>query len=187
MTPAEEVVALRRKVRQLTTRLREVQRRPGDMPLLGCSSKGCLVTAPDGIAVLSPCRCSKDKLGAAAVWWRRLALFRAETLRSVVSADESLWVLMEALGLTDGTNGAMVHASIAEAEGEVARLKGVARRLEDLSLLRPLDAWGEDDGVCLWWCVPIVEPPYVGTPLDDDFPDYVTHWTLLLEPQEGAS
>lgn len=26
------------------------------------------------------------------------------------------------------------------------------------------------------------EPPYVGTLLDDDIPDYVTHWTRLVVP-----
>jgi hypothetical protein len=32
------------------------------------------------------------------------------------------------------------------------------------------DAWHEDFGNVLWWLFPIVEPPYVGTPLDDDWP-----------------
>jgi len=31
----------------------------------------------------------------------------------------------------------------------------------------------------LWWRFPINEPPYVGTPGDDGFPDYVTHWTRI--------
>ncbi len=26
-----------------------------------------------------------------------------------------------------------------------------------------------------------VEPPYAGTPLADDFPDYVTHWTPMVD------
>ena len=43
----------------------------------------------------------------------------------------------------------------------------------------PVDKWHEDDGDVLWWRFPVVEAPYVGTPLDDDFPDYVTHWTPL--------
>ena len=58
----------------------------------------------------------------------------------------------------------------------------------------PLDEWTEEDGPVLWWRFPIVEPPYVGTPLDDDWPvmgtatgrttNYVTHWTGLLVPEE---
>lgn len=46
------------------------------------------------------------------------------------------------------------------------------------------DSWCEEDGVVLWWKFPIVEPPYVGTPLDDDFPDYVTHWTVIKIPNQ---
>lgn len=44
---------------------------------------------------------------------------------------------------------------------------------------RPLDEWHEDYGVVVWWTFPVHEPPYVGTPLDDDFPLYMTHWTRL--------
>ena len=31
---------------------------------------------------------------------------------------------------------------------------------------RPLSEWHEDIGPVLWWRFPVVEPPYVGTPLD---------------------
>ena len=58
---------------------------------------------------------------------------------------------------------------------------------------RPLAEWHEDDGVVLWWRFPVNEPPYVGTPLDDDWPvmatatggttNYATHWTRLLIPE----
>ncbi|WP_418026238.1 Lar family restriction alleviation protein [Paenibacillus sp. JJ1722] len=47
---------------------------------------------------------------------------------------------------------------------------------------RPLDEWGEDYGDVLWWKFPIVEPPYCGTPLDADWPDYHTHWTPITIP-----
>ena len=59
---------------------------------------------------------------------------------------------------------------------------------------RPLAEWSEEDGAVLWWRFPVEEPPYVGTPLDDDWPvmgtatggttNYVTHWTRLLVPEE---
>lgn len=49
---------------------------------------------------------------------------------------------------------------------------------------RPLDDWAEEDGAVLWWSFPLREPPYVGSPLDDDFPDYVTHWTPISVPEE---
>lgn len=47
---------------------------------------------------------------------------------------------------------------------------------------RPLDEWDEWNGNVLWWKFPIDEPPYVGTPLDTDWPKYHTHWTPLGVP-----
>ena len=44
--------------------------------------------------------------------------------------------------------------------------------------------WDEDLGDCLWWDFPVDEPPYCGTPLDDDFPKYKTHFTELHIPDE---
>ena len=44
--------------------------------------------------------------------------------------------------------------------------------------------WDEDLGDCLWWDFPVEEPPYCGTPLDDDFPKYKTHFTDLHIPDE---
>ena len=42
--------------------------------------------------------------------------------------------------------------------------------------------WHENVGPALWWVFPVVEPPYVGTPLDVDWPGYHTHWTSLHIP-----
>lgn len=57
------------------------------------------------------------------------------------------------------------------------------QELKDLLTPRPLSEWHEDFGPVLWWRFPIVEPPYVGSPLDDDFlEDYYDGWTRLPEP-----
>lgn len=48
---------------------------------------------------------------------------------------------------------------------------------------RSLEEWGEDYGDVLWWKIPIEEPPYVGSPLDADWPGYHTHWTPIILPQ----
>lgn len=56
------------------------------------------------------------------------------------------------------------------------------RRAAHGNVARPLDDWHEDIGPVLWWCFPIAEPPYAGTPLDDDFPEYMTHWTTFAIP-----
>lgn len=49
---------------------------------------------------------------------------------------------------------------------------------------RPLEDWGEDYGDVLWWKFPIEEPPYVGSPLDEHWPGYHTHWTPIPVPKE---
>lgn len=51
---------------------------------------------------------------------------------------------------------------------------------------RPLDEWHEDDGPVLWWVFPVNEPPYCGTPNDDGWPRYHTHWTRLVIPIDAA-
>lgn len=48
---------------------------------------------------------------------------------------------------------------------------------------RTLEEWGEDYGDVLWWKFPIKEPPYVGSPLDEKWPAYHTHWTPIVMPQ----
>lgn len=55
-------------------------------------------------------------------------------------------------------------------------------KLEDMLEPRPIDEWHEDDGDCLWWKFPIGEPPYSGSPLNDEFPNYVTHFTRIIMP-----
>lgn len=43
----------------------------------------------------------------------------------------------------------------------------------------PADAWYEEIGPVLWWCFPVEEAPWCGTPLGSDWPGYHTHWTPL--------
>ncbi|WP_438498587.1 hypothetical protein [Paenibacillus sp. IHBB 3054] len=52
---------------------------------------------------------------------------------------------------------------------------------------RPINEWYEELSDVLWWKFPIEEPPYCGTPLDADWPDYCTHWTPLVIPAAPAS
>ena len=60
----------------------------------------------------------------------------------------------------------------------------LARRRIDLPNceLRRFEEWSEADGDVLWWTFPIEEPPYVGSPLDSDWPRYHTHWTAIPVP-----
>ena len=48
---------------------------------------------------------------------------------------------------------------------------------------RPLEEWHEDYGNVLWWKFPIEETPFVGSPLDEKWPGYHTHWTFIPIPQ----
>ena len=68
------------------------------------------------------------------------------------------------------------------------RIEAEARlsNLETSLMPIPADEWHEDHGTALWWRLPVMEPPYVGSPLDCDWtPDYYTHWTPLapITPQ----
>lgn len=49
---------------------------------------------------------------------------------------------------------------------------------------RPIDEWHEEIGDVLWWTFPVQEPPYCGTPIDDNWPDYHTHWTPIIAPEK---
>lgn len=59
--------------------------------------------------------------------------------------------------------------------------------LECVLTPRPLDDWHHDIGPVLWWALPVVEPPYSGTPEDDDWPGYHTHWTPIIVPNHERS
>lgn len=49
---------------------------------------------------------------------------------------------------------------------------------------RLAEHWNEDMGDVLWWDFPVEEPPYCGTPLDEQFPKYKTHFTTVVMPSE---
>lgn len=67
-------------------------------------------------------------------------------------------------------------------------LRDLATRLRAIAaprvttVARPIDEWHEDRGDALWWRFPIDEPPYVGSPICDDWPGYHTHWTPIVCP-----
>ena len=76
-------------------------------------------------------------------------------------------------------------ASGAERDSWEEAIEAWNRRAQECP--RPLEEWHEDYGDVLWWKFPIEEPPYVGSPLCDDWPAYHTHWTPIVcpEPPEG--
>ena len=50
---------------------------------------------------------------------------------------------------------------------------------------RLAEHWNEDIGDVLWWNFPVEEPPYCGTPLDEHFPKYKTHFSVIDMPNEN--
>ncbi|MNW45555.1 hypothetical protein D3C74_228220 [compost metagenome] len=98
----------------------------------------------------------------------------------------------------NGMANALLEADLYESKQEVIRLSYIAEKQGDelirekelvnslrdqlTEVPRPIDEWGEDYGDVLWWKFPIEEPPYCGTPLDADWPDYHTHWTPINMP-----
>lgn len=59
-----------------------------------------------------------------------------------------------------------------------------ARALAEAQELHLASEWHDDIGSVLWWVAPgeSGEPPYCGTPLDNNFPGYQTHWSRLIVP-----
>lgn len=74
-----------------------------------------------------------------------------------------------------------------DGEALVATLRGFTRAPRVATVARPIAEWHEDHGPALWWQFPVDEPPYSGSPLDDDWPGYHTHWTPIVCPDDPAS
>ena len=76
-----------------------------------------------------------------------------------------------------------ITSAMRERGAERRRRIEAEKQLEEMKLALveiPADEWHEDDGPALWWRLPVQEPPWVGSPLDDDWmPGYYTHWMPL--------
>ena len=83
---------------------------------------------------------------------------------------------VEANNKTLSTGG---FAGLGIAKSVLTKLEEPQKVIAQLS-----EKWHEDIGPVLWWDFPVEEPPYCGTPLDDDFPKYKTHFTELHIPDE---
>ncbi len=85
---------------------------------------------------------------------------------------------------TNGTCGASTPLIFACGDDPVPLLIERWNRRSRVTPAKPRSWYHEDFGPVLWWRFPINEPPYVGTPHDDDWPGYHTHWTLIDVPAE---
>jgi hypothetical protein len=114
-----------------------------------------------------------------------------EAVRNSLTATlDELFALREFAG--------KVVTNMEEVMALARNLKDKSQKLRDaIWTARPLAEWREEYGSCLWWRFPVVEPPYVGTPLDrpqfdkwdnqcGGWPGNCTHWTPIFVPSGGA-
>ena len=88
-------------------------------------------------------------------------------------------LLRSAINRTDRSWNTVIPDCLVEAVAESLLAHGVTVQQS----ARPLEEWGEDYGDVLWWKFPIEESPYVGSPLDANWPAYHTHWTPIVCPE----
>lgn len=71
------------------------------------------------------------------------------------------------------------HAQLGEVlQGAICDMDELAR----ITKVHPADDYHEGLGDVLWWALPVTEAPYVGSPLQADWPGYHTHWTPVPTP-----
>ena len=77
---------------------------------------------------------------------------------------------------TAEATAAELKQELADQEAEKLVLVKENQKLANLGVFYPADDWHDELSDVLWWRFPIVEPPYVGSPLDTDW-DYDAGYT----------
>lgn len=85
------------------------------------------------------------------------------------------------LEISHTREGLQIVRAGAESPGE--RADRYEAMLREFIIPKPGAEWRQVDGIVLWWSFPIVDSPYLGTPLDAQFPVSVTHFTRLPQPR----
>lgn len=103
--------------------------------------------------------------------------------RELADAERDWATVCESLGAVIQADGhAPEYADAQTIADSIREVKRAQSERDDYRTPHERAEWSEDVGPALWWRLPVTEPPYAGTPLDDDFPSYVTHWTRIPEP-----
>lgn len=76
-----EVERLERENALLRNQINVSRQDPGDLPVAGCGDNSCEVASSSGMATNGGCRCDDRVVRAALRYYKRLAAFRAETIR----------------------------------------------------------------------------------------------------------
>lgn len=87
--------------------------------------------------------------------------------------------------LAQGSGEKSQHENVIEArqcitrylDMQAARDAASSPAASNAAVVRPFAEWHEDIGPVLWWYPD--EPPYAGTPLDDDWPGYHIWWSPM--------
>lgn len=74
------------------------------------------------------------------------------------------------------TASAMVLGAMMETSAAIRAVSAAAPAVV-VDEARPRSEYHEDMGPVVWWAFPVNEPSWIGTPNDDDWPGYHTHWT----------
>jgi hypothetical protein len=85
-----EVERLETLVTSLQRQLDERRRDPGDLSVNGCGDNSCEVRTPRGMATNGGCRCDPREVRLALRHYKRLAMFREETVLEVRAEAERL-------------------------------------------------------------------------------------------------
>lgn len=84
-----EVERLERENAMLRKQIDRFCQDPGDMPVAGCGDSSCQVAQSSGMSTNGGCCCDERTLRRALAFYKRLAQFRAETIRVMKSERET--------------------------------------------------------------------------------------------------
>lgn len=83
---SEEAIRLEFENSMLRKQVERFYQDPGDLPVVGCGDTSCVVAHASGMATNGGCRCDERTLRRALAYYKRLAQFRAETIRQMKTA-----------------------------------------------------------------------------------------------------
>ena len=68
---------------------------------------------------------------------------------------------------------------IAQHDGLKARIEELEGLLEDANKIHHVDDWHEEDGDCLFFFLPLSEPPLITSPIVSNFKEVYTHFVKM--------
>lgn len=85
---SEEAIRLEFENSMLRKQIERFYQDPGDLAVVGCGDSSCVVAQASGMSTNGGCRCDERTLRLALQFYKRLAQFRAETIRIMKSERE---------------------------------------------------------------------------------------------------